>query len=362
MGKRGKGARTGGRADGKISGGLRHRRHLHRFRAARRGERRGACRQAADDPGRPIGRAARRVRGVREGGAGYPARRPRASPMRRRSSPTPSSSARAPAPRCCAPPGSATCSNCAAMSGLRPTNCSPTRRSRWCRAHCGCRSMSASRADGSVLTAGRPAGDRRHRRAAARRKASSRWRSASCTPSPTRRNEREAARLLAAHLPGLPLSLSSDVLPQIKEFERSSTTVVNAYVKPLARRYLRRVSAGRARGRVRRAAADHAVERRHRLGRDRGRVSGTVDRIGAGRRRDRGPRISARCSDCPRCCRFDMGGTTAKACLIRDGAAAVDRRIRSRALAPLHQVERVSGRDPGGQHDRDRRRRRQHRP
>src|SRR5579871_4134849 len=48
-------------------------------------------------------------------------------------------------------------------------------------------------------------------------------------------NEREAARLLSEYLPDLPVSLSSDVLPQIKEFERSSTTVVNAYVKPPAR-------------------------------------------------------------------------------------------------------------------------------
>lgn len=47
-------------------------------------------------------------------------------------------------------------------------------------------------------------------------------------------NERAAARLLSEHLPEMPVSLSSEVLPQIKEFERSSTTVVNAYVKPPA--------------------------------------------------------------------------------------------------------------------------------
>ena len=35
------------------------------------------------------------------------------------------------------------------------------------------------------------------------------------------------------------LSLSSDVLPQIKEFDRVSTTVVNAYVGPALSRYLR---------------------------------------------------------------------------------------------------------------------------
>ncbi|RVT95746.1 hydantoinase/oxoprolinase family protein [Rhodovarius crocodyli] len=55
-------------------------------------------------------------------------------------------------------------------------------------------------------------------------------------------HEREAARLIAERHPGLILSLSSDVSPQIREFDRSSTTVANAYVKPLAEKYLNRLS------------------------------------------------------------------------------------------------------------------------
>ena len=47
-------------------------------------------------------------------------------------------------------------------------------------------------------------------------------------------------RVLAA-LPGLYVSLSSEVLPQIKEFERFSTTIVNAYVGPALSRYLGRL-------------------------------------------------------------------------------------------------------------------------
>ncbi len=43
---------------------------------------------------------------------------------------------------------------------------------------------------------------------------------------------------LERELPGCQVSLSSDVLPQIKEYERVSTTVVNAYVGPAVRRYL----------------------------------------------------------------------------------------------------------------------------
>lgn len=43
---------------------------------------------------------------------------------------------------------------------------------------------------------------------------------------------------LARELPGINLSRSSDVLPQIKEYERVSTTIVNAYVGPAVRNYL----------------------------------------------------------------------------------------------------------------------------
>ncbi|HEY3679293.1 MAG TPA: hydantoinase/oxoprolinase family protein, partial [Bradyrhizobium sp.] len=43
---------------------------------------------------------------------------------------------------------------------------------------------------------------------------------------------------LARELPGISVSRSSDVLPQIKEYERVSTTIVNAYVAPLVRNYL----------------------------------------------------------------------------------------------------------------------------
>ena len=51
-------------------------------------------------------------------------------------------------------------------------------------------------------------------------------------------NEAEALRFLEARLPGLPISASSQLLPQIQEYERTSTTVVNAYVRPVAQRYL----------------------------------------------------------------------------------------------------------------------------
>ncbi|MBI3517455.1 MAG: hydantoinase/oxoprolinase family protein, partial [Proteobacteria bacterium] len=57
------------------------------------------------------------------------------------------------------------------------------------------------------------------------------------------RHERATAELLARMLPDAYVALSSEVLPQIKEFERFSTTAVNAYVGPVLARYLKRLDA-----------------------------------------------------------------------------------------------------------------------
>ena len=53
------------------------------------------------------------------------------------------------------------------------------------------------------------------------------------------RHEQDVGRYLSEHLPGVYVSLSHEVLPEILEFERTSTTVVNAYVAPLIARYLK---------------------------------------------------------------------------------------------------------------------------
>lgn len=52
-------------------------------------------------------------------------------------------------------------------------------------------------------------------------------------------HERRARELIARRHPGLYLSISSEVSPQIREYERTSTTVANAYVGPIADTYLR---------------------------------------------------------------------------------------------------------------------------
>ena len=135
-------------------------------------------------------------------------------------------------------------------------------------------------------------------------------------------NERAARDLLADLAPDLAVTLSSDVLPQIKEFERSSTTVVNGYVKPLAQTYLSRLDSGlRDTGY---AAPLHVMLSNGGLG--------ATDTAGEFPIRliESGPvagaifsRQLAELLDLPDVLSFDMGGTTAKACLIRDRALPI---------------------------------------
>src|SRR5688572_6505498 len=51
-------------------------------------------------------------------------------------------------------------------------------------------------------------------------------------------HERRLAALVREAAPGLPVACSSDVVPEIREYERGSTTTANVYVMPLMARYL----------------------------------------------------------------------------------------------------------------------------
>ena len=57
-------------------------------------------------------------------------------------------------------------------------------------------------------------------------------------------HERAVAAAIRERLPGVYLTLSSEVLPEIREFERTSTTVANAYVMPILDRYLSSLETG----------------------------------------------------------------------------------------------------------------------
>ena len=54
-------------------------------------------------------------------------------------------------------------------------------------------------------------------------------------------HERMVAEVLAEKLPGVMVSLSSEVSPQMREYERFNTTIANAYIKPLMKSYLDRL-------------------------------------------------------------------------------------------------------------------------
>lgn len=135
-------------------------------------------------------------------------------------------------------------------------------------------------------------------------------------------HEIAAAERIARELPDVSVSRSSDVLPQIKEYERVSTTVVNAYVGPIVRRYLTRLEE-----RLREAGfrgslfiiLSHGgmapVEEAARL------AAATVLSGPAG-----GMAGCRRCGDMlglPDLVAFDMGGTSTDISLITDGAMSL---------------------------------------
>jgi N-methylhydantoinase A len=55
------------------------------------------------------------------------------------------------------------------------------------------------------------------------------------------KNENDLKEFLLKHLPDVEVSISSDVCPEIREYERFTTTVVNSYIKPLMSRYLKKL-------------------------------------------------------------------------------------------------------------------------
>ena len=57
-------------------------------------------------------------------------------------------------------------------------------------------------------------------------------------------HERRAADIVREFLPRVPVSLSQEVAPELREYERTSTTVANAYVQPITGRYLHGLETG----------------------------------------------------------------------------------------------------------------------
>ena len=76
-------------------------------------------------------------------------------------------------------------------------------------------------------------------------------------------HEQRVGAILAEELPGIPISLSSEVAPEFREYLRASTTVINAVIRPVVERYLQGIESRLADGGRAGEAARDAVERRH---------------------------------------------------------------------------------------------------
>ena len=152
-------------------------------------------------------------------------------------------------------------------------------------------------------------------------------------------HEQAAGACLAERLPGLRISMSHEVAPEIREYERMSTTVCNAYVQPLAETYLGQMEvrlrdAGFARelflmlssGGV--STLETAVKFPIRLV-ESGPAAGALAAVFYGELLDEPDLVS-----------FDMGGTTAKMCLIKDGRPAMSDNFE---IARVHRFKRGSG-------------------
>lgn len=177
------------------------------------------------------------------------------------------------------------------------------------------------RADGSVETPLDPASVEKAIRALKRQKVSSVavcYLHAYCDD----RHEQRTRRLLEAAMPDAYICLSSEVLPQIKEYQRVSTTAVNAYVGPLIRGYLQglgeRLHTAGFRGPLL-VMLSHGgvapVEEAVRI------AAGTVLSGPAGG--VAGARRVAAMLDVPDLIPLDMGGTSTDISLIVDGEAAL---------------------------------------
>ncbi len=133
-------------------------------------------------------------------------------------------------------------------------------------------------------------------------------------------NERRAATALRRAFPKIEVTASHEIVPEVREFERCSTTVANAYVKPLAAHYLDGIrdklgalgivaplslmlsSGGFTHIAEAKAAPVHLLES--------GPAAGALAAAKLGKSEKR---LLA----------FDMGGTTAKLCIVDDGTPLV---------------------------------------
>ena len=128
--------------------------------------------------------------------------------------------------------------------------------------------------------------------------------------------------IISQEFPEASISISYEVLPQIREYERTSTTVTNAYVKPLTEAYLRQLSSRLASlgfsGRLFIMLSSGGITSVETAAEFPVRIieSGPTAAVMAGQ-------YYSQLFDIPEMFCFDMGGTTAKSCLIQGGIAGI---------------------------------------
>jgi len=131
-------------------------------------------------------------------------------------------------------------------------------------------------------------------------------------------HEQQAAALLRERFPELDISASCEILPQIKEYERTSTVVVNAYLRPVLRSYLERLAAGLATLGIR--APLLVVTSNGGMAGVATAIAKPVFFVGSGPAAGvTGAAALGQGLGEPNLIAFDMGGTTAKASLILGG-------------------------------------------
>jgi N-methylhydantoinase A len=135
-------------------------------------------------------------------------------------------------------------------------------------------------------------------------------------------HERQIRARILERVPQMSVSLSSDVSPRFREYERTNTTVANAYIKPLVGRYVERLQAALAQRGYRRdllimqssgglITPDLAREYPIRIV-ESGPAAGVLMCAGVGREEGFDQVVT-----------FDMGGTTAKLGAVDDGQPAI---------------------------------------
>ena len=131
-------------------------------------------------------------------------------------------------------------------------------------------------------------------------------------------HERRVGEAIRERLPDIYVSLSVDVLPEIREYERTSTTVVNSYLGPIIKNYLDSLADQLAATEI--SAPVHIMQSNGGIMSARQAAETPVKIVESGPAAGvvGGDEIGKRVG-LPNLITFDMGGTTAKASLIEDG-------------------------------------------